>query len=97
MVLPQLRPAVTAGVLLAVTYVLADFGSVAIMRVETLTRSIATSMENSFTRLVPTTLSLLLVVVTALVVTAELRGRGMARYARVGSGAARRSSPRALR
>lgn len=96
-VLPQLRPAVTAGGLLAVTYVLADFGSVAIMRVETLTRSIATAMENSFTRLVPTTLSLLLVVVTALVVTAELRSRGRARFARVGSGAARRQPPRRLR
>ncbi len=95
--LPQLRPAMTAGGLLAVTYVLADFGSVAILRVETLTRSIATSMENSFTRLVPTTLSLLLVAVTALVVTAELRSRGRARYARVGSGAARRRSPQALR
>ncbi|WP_137161484.1 ABC transporter permease subunit, partial [Blastococcus sp. CCUG 61487] len=96
-VLPQLRPAVTAGGLLAVTYVLADFGSVAIMRVETLTRSIAISMENSFTRLVPTTLSLLLVAVTALVVTAELRSRGRARFARLGPGAARRRSPRELR
>jgi iron(III) transport system permease protein len=95
-VLPQLRPAITAGGLLAVTYVLADFGSVAIMRVETLTRSIATAMENSFTRLVPATLSLLLVVVTALVVTTELRTRGRARFARVGSGAARRGSPRVL-
>ncbi|WP_409329818.1 ABC transporter permease [Trujillonella humicola] len=93
---PQLRPAAAAGTLLVVTYVLADFGSVSIMRVDTLTRSIATSMENSFTRLVPTTLSLLLVAVTGIVVLAELRSRGRARFARLGGGAGRRPRPRCL-
>lgn len=94
--LPQLRPAMTAGTLLAVTYVLADFGSVSILRVETLTRSIATSMQNSFTPLVPTALSLLLVAVTAVVVAVELRSRGRARFARLGPGAARRCTVRRL-
>lgn len=94
--LPQLRPAVAAGVLLVVTYVLADFGSVSILRVDTLTRSIAVSMENSFTRLVPTTLSLVLVAVTALVVLGEMRNRGRARFSRTGGGAARRRPPRPL-
>lgn len=87
----QLRPALAAGGLLVATYVLADFGSVSILRVTTLTRAIAVSLENSFGRLVPVTLSLLLVVVSALVVTGELRSRGRARYARTGSGARRRA------
>ncbi|MCW2696166.1 MAG: iron transporter permease [Modestobacter sp.] len=94
--LPQLRPAMAAGGLLVATYVLADFGSVSILRVDTVTRSIATALENSFSRLVPTTLSLLLVAVTALVVLGELRSRGRARHARVGSGAARRPARRQL-
>lgn len=89
----QLRPALAAGGLLVATYVLADFGSVSILRVQTLTRAIAVSLENSFGRLVPITLSLLLVAVSALVVAGELRSRGRARYARAGGGA-RRPSPR---
>jgi iron(III) transport system permease protein len=94
--LPQLRPAMAAGGLLVATYVLADFGSVAVLRVDTLTRSIATALENSFTRLVPITLSLLLVSVTALVVLGELRTRGRAGHARIGGGAARRPARRRL-
>lgn len=87
--LPQLRPAMAAGALLVATYVFADFGSVSILRVDTLTRSIAVALDNSFSRLVPVTLSLLLVAVTALVVVGELRSRGRARHARIGAGAAR--------
>ncbi len=89
----QLRPALAAGGLLVATYVLADFGSVSILRVQTLTRSIATSLDNSFSRLVPVTMSLLLVMVSAVVVLAEIRSRGRSRYARTGSGAAR-TTPR---
>jgi iron(III) transport system permease protein len=94
--LPQLRPAMAAGGLLTATYVLADFGSVSILRVDTVTRSIATALDNSFSRLVPITLSLLLVAITALVVLAELRSRGRARHARIGAGAARRPARRRL-
>lgn len=94
--LPQLRPAMAAGGLLVATYVLADFGSVSILRVDTVTRSIATALENSFSRLVPVTLSLLLVAVTALVVLGELRSRGRARHSRLGAGAARRPARRRL-
>ncbi len=89
----QVRPALAAGGLLVATYVLADFGSVSILRVPTLTRAIAVSLENEFGRLVPVTLSLLLVAVSALVVVGELRSRGRARYARTGPGT-RRPAPR---
>ncbi|MCW2581399.1 MAG: hypothetical protein JWQ53_189, partial [Klenkia sp.] len=86
----QLRPALAAGGLLVATYVLADFGSVSILRVTTLTRAIAVALDNSFGRLVPVTLSLVLVGVSAVVVAGELRSRGRARYARLGAGAHRR-------
>lgn len=73
-VLPQLRSSVWAGTLLVFLYVVSDFGAVALMRFDTLTRSIyATRLydrEISFAQ------GLLLAVVALLVVGAE---RGMAR------------------
>lgn len=88
-VLPQVRPAAAAGGLLVAVYVLSDFGAVAIMRQETLTRAIATGLGSSFDRTPAVVLSLLLVALTVLAVGAESRTRAATRYARVGSGAAR--------
>lgn len=88
--LRQVRLAAAAGALLAALYVLSDFGSVSILRYETLTVGIYRSFTNNpFDRTAPVVLSCLLVAVTAVVVWAEGRSRGRARYARLGSGAAR--------
>ncbi|MGF1653563.1 MAG: ABC transporter permease, partial [Actinomycetales bacterium] len=66
-VLPQLRPAVSAGALLAFLYVLSDFGAVALLRYDTITRAIfATRLTDRATSL---TLGLVLAVL-ALVVAA---------------------------
>ncbi|CAN5314825.1 iron ABC transporter permease [soil metagenome] len=87
--LPQLRPAVAAGALLVSLYTLSDFGAVSILRYDTFTRVIFTSFNASFDRTPAVVLSGMLVLVTAVIVIAEARTRGRARYARLGSGAAR--------
>lgn len=86
---PQLRPAVAAGALLVCLYTLSDFGAVSILRYDTFTRVIFTSFNSSFDRTPAVVLSGLLVLVTAVIVLAEARTRGRARYSRLGSGAAR--------
>jgi len=90
--LPQLRPAVAAGALLVSLYTLSDFGAVSILRYDTFTRVIFTSFNASFDRTPAVVLSGMLVLVTAVIVIAEARTRGRARYARLGSGAARLST-----
>lgn len=88
--LRQIRPAAAAGSLLVALYVISDFGSVSILRFETLTVGIYRSFTNNpFDRSAPVVLSGLLVLVTAIVVLAEARSRGRGRYSRLGSGAAR--------
>ncbi len=94
--LPQLRPAVAAGALLVSLYTLSDFGAVSILRYDTFTRVIFTSFNASFDRTPAVVLSGMLVLVTAVIVLAEARTRGRARYARLGSGAARLASRIAL-
>lgn len=87
-VLPQIRPAIAAGTLLVALYTLSDFGAVSILRYRTFTSVIYTSL-NGFDRTPAIVLSAILVLVTAVVVLAEVRSRGRAGYARVGSGAHR--------
>ena len=91
--LPQLRPALATGGLLVALYVLSDFGAVAIMRFDALSRVVYTSYNASFDRTPAAVLGLLLVAVTVVLVWGEGRSRGAARYARVGQGGAREARP----
>lgn len=88
--LRQVRPAAVAGGLLVALYVLSDFGAVALLRLDTFTRVIYTSYRAGFDPVPAAVLSLLLVAVTAVIAGLELRSRGRARQARLGSGVARR-------
>jgi len=79
--LPQLRPAMAAGGLLVFLYVLSDFGAVAILRYDTLTRAIFTEYRsNFFDRAPAAVLGVVLVVLTIAAIAGErvLRGRGAA-------------------
>nr|WP_313896306.1 iron ABC transporter permease [Streptomyces sp. YIM 98790] len=87
--LPQLRPAAAGGALLVALYVVSDFGAVSLMRYDTFTRAIHTSYRASFDRTPAAALSCVLVLLTVLLVAAERRTRGRARYARTGRGTAR--------
>lgn len=72
---PQIRPAVAAGSLLAALYVLSDFGTPAIMRFDAFTRVIYVEF-GTFGRDTATLLSLQLVAVTLLILTLESKIRG---------------------
>jgi iron(III) transport system permease protein len=84
--LPQLRPAVAGGGLLVFLYVLSDFGAVAIMRYDTLTRAIFLDYGSSFDRARPAVLGVLLVGLTLAAIAVERRVRGRAAPQRVVAG-----------
>ncbi|HZJ09233.1 MAG TPA: ABC transporter permease subunit, partial [Trueperaceae bacterium] len=89
-VLPQLRPALLAGWLVVSLYVLGDFGAVALMRFETFSFAIYLQYTAAFDRSYAAILALMLLSFTTVLVVLEVRLLGHRRYARVGSGAARR-------
>lgn len=93
--IPQVRPALAGGLLLAVLYVLSDFGAVSILRVDTFTRAVFTAFGVGFDRVGALTLASVLLLLTLLVLGIEGRTRrGGARYSRSGGGV--RRPPRAL-
>lgn len=91
--LPQLRPAVAAGALLAALYSVGDFGVVTLLRFDAFTRAIYVQYRSVFDRSAAAALALLLVLFAVILLLAEARVRGRATYYRIGSGAARRARP----
>ncbi len=94
--LPHLRPAIAAGALLVSLYVISDFGAVAMLRLETLTRGVYVQYQSSFNRSNAAALGLVLVGLTGAVMAFDLVVRGRARLVRTGSGAARPTQPQHL-
>lgn len=94
--LPQLRPGIAAGALLAALYTLGDFGVVTLLRYDAFTRAIYVQYRSALDRSAAAGLALLLVAVTVVLLVAEIRLRGSDNLHRVGSGAARRARPIAL-
>jgi iron(III) transport system permease protein len=82
-VVPQIRPAVAAGTLLASLYALSDYGTPALMRYPVFTNVIFT--EQRYNPDLAALLSLQLVAVTAFILAVEYRTRGSERlYTRQG-------------
>lgn len=75
-VLPQLRPAVGAGALLAALYTLSDFGAVSLMRFDAFTRVIYAQYSGRLDRTPAIVLSIVLILIASLVIAAEQRTRG---------------------
>ena len=88
-VLPQLRPALLGGSLLVALHLLAEFGALQLLRYPTFTTAIYDQYESSFASAAATMLAGVLVLCCLLLLLAELRLRGHARYARLGGGAPR--------
>jgi iron(III) transport system permease protein len=88
-ILPQLRPAVAAGGLLAALYTISDFGVVTLLRYDVFTRAIYVQYRSSFDRSAAAALGVLLVLFAVVLVIAEARVRGRARYHSLGSGSRR--------
>lgn len=91
-VLPGLRPAIASGGLLIALYVFSDFGAVSFMQYDTFTRAIYVQYQAAFDRTYGAVLGLILVACTLLVLWADLRTRGRARYDRLGPGAQREAA-----
>jgi iron(III) transport system permease protein len=90
--LPQLRPSIAAGGLLVALYALSDFGAVSLMQFDSFTRAIYVQYQATINRGFAAVLSLALIVLTLVVLSAETWTRGRARYYRVSGGVARPKS-----
>ena len=75
-VLPQLRPAIGAGALLAALYTLSDFGAVSLMRFDAFTRVIYAQYSGRLDRTPAIVLSLVLIAIALVVIATEQRTRG---------------------
>ncbi len=78
--LPTARPAIIAGLALALMETLADFGAVYIFNFDTFTTAIYKTWFGLFNLSAAAQLSSLLLLLVALALFAEQRGRGRARY-----------------
>lgn len=86
-VLPQLRIAVTGGGLLVGLHLLAEYGAFAMIRFETFTTAIMQQYASTFNGTAGNMLASVLVFFCLILLVLEVRSRGTARYARIGSGA----------
>ena len=87
-ILPQLRPALSTGMLMTALYCLSDFGAVAVMRFNAFTRAIFLQTE-SYRLDKASMLALVLIVLTIALLIVQSRLQHGGRHYRVGSGAAR--------
>jgi iron(III) transport system permease protein len=79
-VLPQLRPAVGAGALLAALYTLSDFGAVSLMRFDAFTRVIYAQYSGRLDRTPAIVLSIVLIAIAGIFIWAEERTQGHGTY-----------------
>lgn len=86
-VLPQLRIAMAGGALLVSLHLLSEYGAFAMIRFDTFTTAIMTQFKSTFNGAAGNMLASVLVVLCMLLLLAEAKVRGNARYARVGFGA----------
>lgn len=88
-VMPQLRPALLGGMLLVALNVLVEFGAFALLRFRTFTTELYAEYRTGFNGPAEALLALVLLLLCLFCLVAELRIRGLARYARLGSGVRR--------
>ena len=79
-VLPQLRPAVGAGLLIVALYTLSDFGAVSLVRFDSFSRVVYAQYAGRLDRTTPAVLAMMLVLLALVVVAIEWRTRGRAAY-----------------
>jgi iron(III) transport system permease protein len=94
--LPQIRPALGGGALLVLGHMLAEFGALAMLRVQTFTTAIFESYELQFDSASAALQSGVLMALCLPAAYAEMRFRAGRRVARVGRGSARTAIPVAL-
>lgn len=83
--LPALRPGITAGALLVALDVLAEYGTVALLRYETFSSAIFVQLSGRYDRSAAAILSSVLVTMAAVILWGELRLQGQARFTQMDS------------
>lgn len=78
--LPAIRPGITAGALLVALDVLAEYGTVAMLRFETFSSAIFVQLAGRYDRSAAVVLSSVLITLAVVFLWAELRLQGRARY-----------------
>lgn len=96
-VLPQLRIALTGGALLVSLHLLAEYGAFAMIRFDTFTTAIMVQFQSTFNGTAGNMLASVLVFLCLILLLAEVKSRGTARYARIGSGAPAKATRLPLR
>lgn len=96
-VLPQIAPALGAGALLVASHMLAEFGALSFLRVETFTTAIFDQYTAEFNNQAAALLSGVLMLICLPVAFAEARLRAHRRVARISRGSARPQAPIRLR
>jgi iron(III) transport system permease protein len=94
--LPQLRVAIAAGALLVGLHLLSEYGLYGLIRFDTFTTAIIDQFQSSYAGPAANMLAVVLVACCLLLLAFETAARGRSRYARVGAGAPRPRSRRAL-
>lgn len=83
--LPALRPGLAAGALLVALDILAEYGTVALLRYETFSSAIFVQLSGRYDRSAASILSGILVALAILILWSELRLQGQARYTQMES------------
>ena len=83
--LPALRPGLAAGALLVALDILAEYGTVALLRYETFSSAIFVQLSGRYDRSAASVLSGILVVLAIVILWSELRLQGQARFTQMES------------
>lgn len=83
--LPALRPGITAGALLVALDVLAEYGTVALLRYETFSSAIFVQLAGRYDRSAAAVLSGVLIIIAVIILWGELRLQGQARFTQMDS------------
>ncbi|HET9587842.1 MAG TPA: iron ABC transporter permease, partial [Anaerolineales bacterium] len=83
--LPALRPGLTAGALLVTLDILAEYGTVALLRYETFSSAIFIQLSGRYDRSAASVLSGVLVLIAVIVLWSELRMEGRTRHTQLDS------------
>ncbi|MDO8755362.1 MAG: iron ABC transporter permease [Anaerolineales bacterium] len=78
--LPALRPGLTAGALLVALDILAEYGTVALLRYETFSSAIFVQLSGRYDRSAASILSGVLITIAIIILWGELQMQGQARY-----------------
>ncbi len=91
-VLPQLRLAILGGALLIALHLLSEYGLFAMIRFDTFTTAIIDQFQSTYNGVAANMLAVVLVLCCLVFLGLDYAIRGRQRYARLGSGVARRTS-----